>query len=88
MTTRARPPQELRPLAILPTPCRGLSRAEAARYVGISPSKFDQLVAESRMPTPRRLDGRKLWDVRDLDLAFDGLPYENAPATGTSWDDR
>lgn len=75
-------------VAVLPTPCRGLSRVEAARYVGISPTKFDELVGDGRMPNPRRLDGRKLWDVRDLDLAFNDLPYEDAPKAGTSWDDR
>src|SRR5262249_44120643 len=42
---------------------RGLSRIEAATYVGISPCKFDQLIADGRMPIPRRIDQRKVWDV-------------------------
>jgi excisionase family DNA binding protein len=71
---------------IRPCPRRGLSHTEAAMYVGISPSKFDQLLADGRMPAPRRIDGRKVWDIRDLDLAFDALPRETAP--GGSWDDR
>ena len=54
-----------------PVPRRGLARAEAAMYVGISPSKFDQLVADGRMPRSLCIDGRKVWDVRELDLAFD-----------------
>jgi hypothetical protein len=37
---------------IRPVPRRGLSRDEAAMYVGISPSKFDELLADGRMPSP------------------------------------
>jgi hypothetical protein len=51
-------------------------------YVGISPSKFDELVADGRMPQPRRIDGRKVWDIRALDLAFDELPGDDGP---NSW---
>lgn len=57
-----------------PTPRRGLRRTEAADYVGVSPGKFDQLVADRRMPAPRLIDGCVIWDVRDLDAAFDDLP--------------
>jgi predicted DNA-binding transcriptional regulator AlpA len=64
--------------AQLATPVRGLSRTEAARYVGVSPTKFDQLVDSGRMPRPRRLDGRVLWDVRALDLAFDEIPEDGS----------
>jgi exosome complex RNA-binding protein Rrp42 (RNase PH superfamily) len=39
------------------------------------------------MPSPKRIDGRKVWDVRDLDLAFDTLPYEDGSAGKTTWDD-
>jgi excisionase family DNA binding protein len=71
---------------IRPVPRRGLSRDEAAMYVGVSAAKFDQLVADGRMPGPRRIDGRKIWDLRALDIAFDALPCEDGPQ-GTSWDD-
>jgi predicted DNA-binding transcriptional regulator AlpA len=71
MTTRA--VSQLRPV-----PRRGLSRIEAAMYVGISPSKFDELVVDGRMPQPRRIDGRKVWDVRAIDLAFDELPCDDS----------
>jgi hypothetical protein len=68
---------------------RGLSRGEAAAYVGISPSKFDEMIADGRMPGPRRIDSRKVWDVRELDLSFDELPRDDSgPATGNSWADR
>jgi hypothetical protein len=66
---------------------RGICRNAAAAYIGVSPCKFDEMVADHRMPAPRRIDGRKVWDVRDLDLAFDALPYESGAAVKTTWDD-
>jgi hypothetical protein len=69
-------------------PRRGLSRLDAAVYVGVSPSKFDQLVDDGRMPGPRRIDGRKVWDVRELDLCFDDLRADGPTLAGNSWDDR
>ncbi len=61
------------PITVTP---RGLQREVAARYIGISPTKFDQLVVDGRMPQPRRLDGRKLWDRLELDEAFSALPTD------------
>ncbi|WP_149738626.1 hypothetical protein [Rhizobium sp. RU20A] len=63
----------------LPLPSkRGLSRVEAAEYIGIGATKFDALVIDGRMPQPKRIDGRKIWDLRALDLAFEQLPSANA----------
>ncbi len=85
----ARVPSTLRQLDAAWAPRRGLSRVEAAIYVGISPCKFDQLIADGRMPGPRRIDGRKVWDLRELDLCFDDLPRDDSGAAlGSSWDDR
>jgi predicted DNA-binding transcriptional regulator AlpA len=70
-----------------PIPRRGLSRAEAAIYLGISPSKFDELVRDGRMPAPKRIDARKIWDIHSLDMAFDALPSENETSGVTTWDD-
>ena len=63
--------------AVTVGPRRGLSRIEAAEYVGVSASKFDELVADGRMPTSLKIDRRRLWDIRAIDLAFDELPSEN-----------
>jgi len=52
---------------------RGLSRMEAAQYIGISPTKFDELIADSRMPRPKKIDGRRVWDLRKLDNAFEQI---------------
>ncbi|MBI1620096.1 helix-turn-helix transcriptional regulator [Aquamicrobium zhengzhouense] len=59
-------------------PPRGLSRDEAARYIGVSASKFDQMVADNCMPRPKRLGGRVVWDRVALDMAFNALPDENS----------
>jgi predicted DNA-binding transcriptional regulator AlpA len=67
-----------------PVPRRGLSRDEAAMYIGVSAGKFDELVADGRMPGPVRIDGRKIWDLRAIDLAFDALPRDDP---SNSWED-
>jgi predicted DNA-binding transcriptional regulator AlpA len=55
---------------------RGLSRVAAASYVGVSPTTFDQLVKDGRMPPPKRINSRTVWDIRQLDEAFDALPSD------------
>lgn len=60
--------------ALPPPTRRGLSRVEAAGYIGVSASKFDTMVADDRMPSPKKIDGRRVWDVRALDQYFDLLP--------------
>ena len=66
----------LRELRTATQPRRGLRRVEAAIYVGISPTKFDEMVKDGRMPQPKRIDGAAVWDQRRLDLAFEALPDE------------
>jgi hypothetical protein len=53
---------------------RGLRRAAAAAYLGISPSHFDKYRALGEIPAPRRMFGLELYDRADLDLLFDGKP--------------
>jgi len=55
---------------------RGLSRVEAAGYVGVSPSIFDQMVKDGRMPPPKRVNSRTIWDIRRLDDVFEDLPSD------------
>ena len=66
---------------------RGLSRVEAAAYVGVSPSLFDTLVKDGRMPAPKRINSRMVWDRMRLDEAFDALPDEQH-AQINPWDDK
>ena len=53
---------------------KGLGRPASAEHIGVSPTKFDQMVADGRMPRPKRIDGRVVWDRDKLDEAFDALP--------------
>ena len=53
---------------------RGLRRRDAAAYVALGVSKFDQLVADGRMPPPKKADKVSVWDREQLDEAFDRLP--------------
>ncbi len=81
-----------RRMQILPVslPPLGLSREQAAAYIGISPSLFDIAVIDGRMPAPKSINRRKLWDRRALDLAFAALPdsAHDGPKTedGNPWD--
>ena len=52
---------------------RGLRRDDAAAYVGLGATKFDELVARGRMPKPFRIDGAVRWDRKKLDAALDAL---------------
>jgi hypothetical protein len=70
---RARP---VSPSHSRPVPRRGLSRIEAAMYLGISPSKFDQLRKDGRVGPPRFIDGRKVYDIAILDEEFEAFPFE------------
>lgn len=64
---------------------RGLNREEAATYVGISARKFDALVADGRMPSPIRVDARRIWDRHQLDDAFDELKETDKRAVPPEW---
>jgi predicted DNA-binding transcriptional regulator AlpA len=67
----ARDHHDVLPISLPP---RGLSRVEAAAYIGVSPSTFDQLVKDGRMPPAKRINSRTVWDRKQLDAAFDALP--------------
>jgi predicted DNA-binding transcriptional regulator AlpA len=66
-------------------PPRGLNRVQAAEYVGLGCTKFDELVDDGRMPKPLRIDGRVLWDRFALDAAFDALSDQAGRAS--AWDE-
>ena len=69
----------------VPLGVRGLSREQSAQYIGISPSLFDQLVEDGRMPKPKRINARTVWDRRKLDEAFDIL--DDGSAVCDPWDE-
>ena len=64
---------------------RGLSRVQSAAYVGVGSTLFDQMVADGRMPAPKRVNSKTIWDRRALDEAFAGLPSEDG---ANPWDEE
>jgi hypothetical protein len=58
---------------------RGVSRSEAAAYLGIGTTLFDALVRNNLMPKPKAIFSRRVWDVRELDKAFAELPEADDP---------
>ena len=70
----------------VPTPTRrGLNRVESAEYIGVGASKFDAMVLDGRMPQPKQIDSRRVWDVRALDKKFEALPGGDE-STRNEWD--
>lgn len=62
-------------------PRRGLSLSEAAVYVGVGTTLFAQMVDDGRMPKPKLINARKVWDIQQLDRAWDNLPDQDAAAS-------
>lgn len=65
-------------------PPRGLRADRAAAYVGMSKTKFLELVDSGRMPTPLTIDGIRVWDRLDLDAVFEEI--KTAPDRVNSFD--
>jgi predicted DNA-binding transcriptional regulator AlpA len=57
---------------------------QSAEYIGVGPTKFDEMVADGRMPRPTRIDGRNVWDRVKLDGAFAALAEDLAAIN--AWD--
>jgi hypothetical protein len=58
---------------------RGITRAEAAKYCGVSPTTFSRWVAGGIMPGA--IPGTRIWDRRAVDYAFNkmsGAPLAHA----------
>lgn len=79
--------------AILPEslPPVGISREQAATFVGVSATLFDRLVHDGKMPPARMLYNRHVWDVAEVADAFRRLPHRSepvdaSPEDGASWD--
>jgi excisionase family DNA binding protein len=71
---------------LLPRPVPlGLSREEAAEYVGVSVGMFSEMVKDGRMPRPKQIGARRIFDRHQLDAAFAALPSEGEPAAVNPW---
>ena len=51
----------------------GFRRTEAAAFIGVSPTKFDQMVKAGDMPEPHRMGGVVIWRGDELKARFDRL---------------
>ena len=63
----------------------GLSREVAAAYIDVSPTKFDELVKDGRMPRPKKIDGRRVWDRLKIERAFAALPGDEDGTEVDKW---
>jgi hypothetical protein len=61
----------------------GICREESAAFIGVSATLFDAMVDDGRMPKPKKINGRVVWSVRALTMAFEALPDGTQ---GNSWD--
>jgi predicted DNA-binding transcriptional regulator AlpA len=73
-------------------PPRGMNCDRACAYVGLSKSKFLELVRGGYLPQPKNLGGGvSRWDRLDLDAAFDSADERTLPGTDImerkAWDD-
>ena len=57
---------------------RGLSRAVAAAYLGISSTTFDVMVADGSMPMPKSIGSRRVWDRYAIDEVFSSLGQQGS----------
>lgn len=64
-----------------------INRVQAAEFVGVSPSKFDQMVEDRRMPKPRAIDNRRIWLVSDLTESLLKLPTVGGEDESNEWDE-
>lgn len=75
-----------RPADILPVSCPpiGLSRAQSAAFICVGTTKFDEMVKDGRMPAPKRVDGRNIWNRHELEEGFTALPTVDS---ANPWDE-
>jgi hypothetical protein len=65
----------------------GLPEIEAAAAIGVSQTKFRELVADRSMPSPRVVGGKLVYDVDELRAAFKALPHRGEDAEDDTWAD-
>ena len=66
---------------------RGRNREQAADHINVGTTKFDEMVRDERMPQPREIDGRVVWDVYELDDYFERLPRRGEKRLASRSDD-
>jgi predicted DNA-binding transcriptional regulator AlpA len=64
-----------------------VSREAAAALIGVSAGFFDRLVKDGRMPPPRDIDGRVLWDSDEVRSAWRAVPRRGQAVARNPWDE-
>jgi predicted DNA-binding transcriptional regulator AlpA len=71
---------------LLDFPKLGMTRAEVALSVGISPTTLDAYIAEGVLPPPRRVGKRNFWLVREIEAAMLDWPIDGKQeASPSGW---
>lgn len=66
----------------------GLPELEAAASIGLSQTKFREMVVAGVMPEPRIVGGKRVYDVDELRAAFKAMPHRNNADEGSdTWSD-
>jgi hypothetical protein len=65
----------------------GLPEPEAAAAVGVSQTKFRDLVDDKLMPQPRVLGGKLVYDIDELRAAFKAMPHRGEDTEADTWAD-
>jgi predicted DNA-binding transcriptional regulator AlpA len=53
--------------------------------LGVGLTKFDEMVADGRMPKPKTIDSCVVWDRVRLDDAFESLPDQSEKLDRGRW---
>lgn len=60
----------------------------AAALIGIGEGTFRDMVADGRMPEPRPIGSRVLWDTEEVRAAWRAIPKRGQSAKANTWDPR
>ena len=63
----------------------GLPELEAAAAIGLSQTKFREMVAAGTMPEPRVVGGKLVYDIEEIRAAFKALPHRGGDEEEDSW---
>ena len=64
----------------------GLSREQAASYIGIGTTLFEEMVSDGRMPSPKCINSRRVWDRIAIESAFSERPVAGENTHINPWD--
>jgi len=79
-----RPSTRVKLQDVLAYPPLGLRAERAAAYLGMSRSKFLDLVARGKLPRPKIIDGIRVWNRLELESAFSELGEDASDVSSAS----